>query len=119
MTQNPQVVKSGSIARPETKCSDQVLAVLKAEGITPQELDHMLSSAAITSLRNMNRRFHNWLFRYQVKEGIVNKMFMHPPEHDRVPEWDQHWKCNGKGCKECGWSGEVPLQSIAQHGNKG
>ena len=99
------------------KCSEQVQRVLEAEGISPPALEKMIASAAITSLRGMNRRYHDWLFLFQARDGILNKMFKHLPEHDRVPEWDQHWKCNGRGCKECQWSGEVPLQSIAQNGN--
>jgi hypothetical protein len=86
--------------------SDAVQQVLKAEGITPQELEEMLSRAAITSLRGANRRFHHWLFR--VEDDRVYDMFGHVKEMDSVKRWATHPDCNGQGCKDCLWSGVVP-----------
>lgn len=84
---------------------------MRAEGISPAELDHMVAHAAISSLvEGFNRRFHNWLF--EVRQGEVFRMRefdMKTLGRDRgngsmCEECEQ---CEGAGCKDCGWIGEV------------
>lgn len=86
--------------------SDQVKAVLKAEGYTPHYLEYMLRHGAITSLRGASRRYHHWLFRLQGQKVV--KMFAHYTEMDSAVAWEDCTSCEGRGCKACGWSGQIP-----------
>jgi hypothetical protein len=69
----------------------------------------MLRSAAIyTREEGCNRRYHHWLFKTKGEE-VVDMRTLWTQEvgrgKDRVME--EHEGCEGQGCKECGWSGQV------------
>lgn len=88
--------------------SHKILEVLKAEHISPEELQYMLMHAAITSLHGCNKRYFNWCF--LMSDGVLKKM-----QHADVVEVGQgetrmledHEECGGEGCRQCGWSGQV------------
>jgi hypothetical protein len=93
--------------------SQKVLRVLEAEGISEEELEHMVTHAAPATNERGNRRFHHWLFSIQSGTGLVMNM-----SHWEVPKevhqgseemetFDEHEPCEGEGCKGCGWTGEV------------
>jgi len=90
------------------RISTKVLKVVQAEKISPDELLMMLRAAAFTSLRGCNLRYFQWLF---VRKGDV-LLDMQRVElmeigrgQDRMLE--EHEACDGDGCRQCGWSGQV------------
>lgn len=88
--------------------SDQVKKVLKAEKISLEELQKMLSEAAITSQRGYNRRYFEWLFVY--KNDEVEKMIRQKTiilGRGEYVQYEEHDPCSGSGCRGCGWSGEI------------
>lgn len=93
------------------RISDAVLDVLEDKGITHQQLDEMVSKAAITSLLGANRRYHQWFFVVGAgKNPMVEKMFYVPRNHESVKSWKIHSDCFGWGCQECNWFGAVPAK---------
>lgn len=88
--------------------TSKVLKVLKAEKISPDELMTMLTEAAFTSLRGCNLRYFQWLF---LKRGevLVDMQRVDLVEigkgQNRMME--DHDECDGEGCRECGWAGQV------------
>ena len=84
----------------------QVRDVLKAEGITPQELERMVAQGALTRVHGATRRYHNWLFEIN-QDGSVERMCRYLPGDEHVREWENHADCFGWGCPTCGWRGEI------------
>lgn len=88
--------------------SDKVLRVLQAEKISADELYHMLDSVAFTSLRGCNRRYFQWLFRIdgnQLQDMQRVELVEVGRGRDRMLE--EHEPCEGQGCRDCGWAGQV------------
>lgn len=88
--------------------SGKVLRVLKAENISPDELYRMLDDVAFTSIRGCNRRYFQWLF--TVKNNVLQDMQRADVvEVGRGPNrmLEEHEPCNGEGCHDCGWVGQV------------
>ena len=88
--------------------SDQVLRVLSFERISEGELAEMLRKAAITRRRGFNRRYFHWIFK---TEGDV-LVAMQRLEVIGIGKGDtrmleDHDACEGQGCHECGWIGQV------------
>lgn len=86
----------------------EVQRVMEGEGISLDELQAMVERSAITSVRGFNRRFNDWIF--VVKNGVVCRM--QPIDMIEVGQgrdimYEPHTACLGRGCKECGWSGEI------------
>lgn len=88
--------------------SEQVKAVMLAEDITPQTLEEMVSRAALTTQRGANRRYYHWFMVYNAEEDKLEKLFQHLDCHAHLSRWVKHQACEGRGCPECLWSGEVP-----------
>jgi hypothetical protein len=88
--------------------SPKALRVLQAERISPEELMHMLNDAAFTSVRGCNLRYFQWLF---VKRGDVlqDMQRFELVEIGKGPNrmLEDHDDCDGEGCAECGWAGQV------------
>ena len=93
---------------PDLTCSDVVQDVLDGEDITLPDLQEMVLRGAITSLRGANRRYHHWFFEYDSKRNFVSRMFLHLPVMMDVSSWVSCTGCGSWGCKQCGWSGQVP-----------
>jgi len=90
----------------------KIKSVLKAEGISEEELERMLARSAICSDDGANRRFHNWLFEVESWPGRVRRMWKANPRYVGVDKnkgymAEPHDLCDGEGCVVCGWSGEV------------
>lgn len=86
----------------------KVLRVLQAEKISPEELYRMLDEVAFTSIRGCNRRYFQWLF--LVKDNMLQDMQrLDLIEVGRGPHrmLEEHEACDGEGCRECGWVGQV------------
>jgi hypothetical protein len=88
--------------------SAKALRVLTAEQISAEELYRMLDEAAFTSVRGCNRRYFQWLF--VVRDNVLRDMQLLEVVEvgkgkDRMLE--EHDACNGEGCRECGWIGQV------------
>lgn len=92
------------------KPNAEVVDVLKAENISPEEFQDMLKAAALTSHGLGNRRFHNWLF--SIKGGqcvAMNKWIREvtkPGSEDMVVHEDCDY-CDGAGCEHCDHIGQV------------
>lgn len=88
--------------------SRKVLRVLQEEQISPTELYRMLDELAFTSIRGCNRRYFQWLFQI-VGNQLQDMQRMDLVEigrgRDRMLE--DHDACDGEGCRECGWVGQV------------
>lgn len=98
----------------------QVERTIKSENIALEELDAMVKKAAITTHEFGNRRFHNWIF--DIKQGKVWKMVqdrevpvrivqssMSLTAHEDCPD------CEGDGCKECAYTGEVVVHYVVEN----
>lgn len=90
------------------KVSNKVLQVMKAEQISAEELDYMVKNAAITSLRDCNRRYFHWCF--LIKNGVLLDIQQTDPVEVGEGETrmlEEHEECNGAGCRECRWIGSI------------
>jgi hypothetical protein len=90
------------------KISEKVLKVLTVEKISPEELQHMLTEAAFTSIRGCNLRYFQWLFLKQA-DVLQDMQRVDLVEIGRGTNrmMEVHDPCNGEGCRECGWAGEL------------
>jgi hypothetical protein len=92
--------------------SQKVLRVLEAEGISEEELEHMVTHAAPATNERGNRRFHHWLFAINPVGSVLNMSRWEVPTrrvkavYDMVTH-DECEECEGQGCKVCGWTGEI------------
>ena len=92
------------------KASAEVLDVLKEEGISQEEFQSMLKSAALVTHGMGNRRFHNWLFRIRGDQCVAMNRWVReitrPSTEDMVVHEDcEH--CDGAGCEHCDHIGQV------------
>lgn len=96
------------------KLSEQVQAVMLTEGITTEELNTMVESAALTSHERGNRRFHLWVF--QMTGDTVQRMSRLLDVEATIPQQHlssgftvrvEHDPCESNGCKECGYAGYI------------
>jgi len=88
--------------------TDKVKRVLAGEKISPEELDYMLAQAAITSMRECNRRYYAWLFR--VEDNVLldmQRVDLVEVGHGPTAMLEEHDACNGAGCRACGWVGSI------------
>jgi hypothetical protein len=89
--------------------SEKVRRVMEGESISEEELAFMLDSAAITRLSGCNRRYHHWLMKVKDDVYVEDMIFASVIElgvgEQKVLE--DHEPCNGRGCHECGWRGEI------------
>lgn len=88
--------------------SSRALRVLQAEKISADELYQMLDEVAFTSIRGCNRRYFQWLFR--IEGNVLQDMqrldvIEVGKGRDRMLE--EHEACNGEGCRDCGWVGQI------------
>ena len=68
----------------------------------------MLDEVAFTSIRGCNLRYVQWLF--VLKDNVlVDMQQLDLVEIGRGQNrmLEEHDDCNGEGCKECGWAGQV------------
>jgi hypothetical protein len=82
--------------------------VVSGEGIPAEELAKMVENSAITRVRGFNRRYFHWLFSVQGDSLLAMQRF----EYAKVGKGDSfmyedHGACDGRGCKACGWIGQV------------
>lgn len=95
--------------------SEKVRRVMEAEGISEDELEHMIQHAAPTTNERGNRRFHHWLFAINPIGAVLNMSYMEVPVqyHQGTTDmeaYDECPNCEGHGCKACGWTGEVHVK---------
>lgn len=95
----------------EVTLHPSLLPLLLAEGIGEAEIQDMVHRSAIHSGDGCNRRFHNWLF--AVQDGqLVKMMTLEYRTIGRAYQGtgqveEECLKCEGRGCKFCGWRGVV------------
>lgn len=92
------------------KFSKQVSRVICAESISVGELATMIDRAAITSAyRGFNRRYNHWLFlvKYRYVERMALADALQEVSKSESYTIKTHDLCQGFGCKDCGWIGEV------------
>lgn len=91
--------------------SAQVKRVIKGEGISEAELDTMAKKAAINTHDRGNRRFHGWIF--DIQGNTLQRMtqdiqrIVRRQGSTNLTVHEDCEECDGDGCKECGWVGEV------------
>lgn len=90
--------------------TSQVGRLIEAEGISPDELQIMVESSAMCTGEGHNRRYHHWLF--DSIQGKVNRMFTQEAltvgkDSGKGFQMEDHERCDGLGCHECGYRGTV------------
>jgi hypothetical protein len=89
----------------------RVQRILREESITQTELGQIVARSAMHTLsEGFNRMYHHWLL-YVVK-GEVRDMQRTDITEVGVErgcgfQYSDHEDCEGQGCKECGWRGEL------------
>lgn len=88
------------------KLSEKVLKVMQEEKISPEELKYMIDHAARTQIRGCNRRYFHWVFKIE-NEAVEDMQLAQLKQegHGETSMLEEHVDCNGKGCKQCGWTG--------------
>lgn len=87
----------------------QVKTVCKQAGISELDLKDMARLSAPYTHRWANRRWRFWIFKIEVPSGTVLRL----ARADSAPPigfdvmYDECDLCDGGGCAECGWHGEV------------
>jgi len=90
------------------KLSEQVLRVICFERISEKELAVMLSEACITRLRGFNLRYFRWLFKVEGDELVsMQQVQVRETGSGDSRQMEDHDACEGRGCKACGWVGQV------------
>jgi hypothetical protein len=91
--------------------SEKVKTVCVVEGISEAELRTMVQlSSPLRGDDRANHRFHTWAFFIDKDTQQVTNMcrFGHTSVgHGRSPQLEECEHCQGEGCKDCGWRGEV------------
>lgn len=87
--------------------SDKVVRVCREESISQSELEYMLERAAMTSARGHNRRYFGWLFKVEGPKVTSMVTTASLETHADDVMYEEHEACGGKGCRDCGWLGEV------------
>lgn len=92
------------------KPSKRVIYVATQNNISPQELADMIRKSAIVTSQHGNRKYHNWWFVTTASE--VLSMVTGPPvklgnNRGKGYMGEDHDVCEGRGCKECNWTGEA------------
>jgi hypothetical protein len=88
--------------------SEQVLRVLRFERISEEELAKMLEKAAITRIRGFNRRYFHWLFKIQGDTLVeMQRVDIVEVGKGKTRMLEDHESCAGKGCRGCGWVGQI------------
>jgi hypothetical protein len=88
--------------------TDKVKRVLAGESISTEELEYMLAQAAITSMRDCNRRYYAWLFRVEGNTLLdMQRVDLVELGHGPTAMLEEHDACSGAGCRACGWVGSV------------
>lgn len=88
----------------------RVLNVIEANNIDMATLRYMIERAAIVKHPFGNRRFVDWVF--DIRGGVCHAMCRFDVlEVGKTGSqhfvYEDHVTCNGAGCAECGWSGQV------------
>ena len=104
----------------EYQLSPKVRAVMSAECIGEEEMQHMLSHSAISSITGGNRRFHHWLFLVNglQAQDMVRVEFSTVGE-DRGEGFteDVCFDCELneiRGCQACGWRGILHVWNLPE-----
>ena len=81
---------------------------LQAEQISEEEIQRMVRLSAQNSDGDCNRRYFDWLFKIEKNTLLVMRRAT-MMEIGKGPDsvYEEHDACDGKGCKSCGWIGEV------------
>ncbi len=86
----------------------QVLRVMAETAITMDELEVMITRAAIISDIRGNRRYHNWLMWVDgINVLFLCKLHMTQIGHGHNMAEEECQECEGEGCIDCGWVGLV------------
>lgn len=87
--------------------SGRVMKILKAEGISTEELYHMVEHAAMCSIRGCSRRYYQWVF-WLGNDSLKDMQHAEPLTvgEGEARMMETHEGCGGDGCRECGWIGE-------------
>ncbi len=85
-----------------------VQRVMDAEGISSDELEHMLERATITSKTGFNRRWYHWMFAVSDSEVVrMASTEVREVGRGRDKMHEDCEDCSGSGCKTCGWHGSI------------
>jgi len=91
--------------------STTVLRLLCAEQISDEQIAIMLDSASLTRVRGANRRYFHWLFRVEGDEVLWMQYFdlveVDQQDKDKIRMLEDHDTCEGAGCHDCGWVGQI------------
>lgn len=90
------------------RLSSQVKRVMTQAEISQDTLVVMLSKSAVIRHPRGNRRYHDWVFDLDQTKVLRVTKIKHPVilEGDSAM-YDACEECDGNGCIDCGWSGEV------------
>lgn len=90
------------------KLSDKVLRVLKGERIPVPKFLSMVRQAALFNKEGFNRRFFDWLLLVDGDSVLdMRKINLMEIGKGNSKCSEEHDSCEGKGCKSCGWSGQI------------
>lgn len=88
----------------------QPLRVINGEGIGLEELQEMLVRSAPLTHEWANRRWKNWIFKVNLPSMEVHRMASFSTYEEgggRDFMFEECEDCEGEGCSECGWHGQV------------
>jgi len=83
--------------------SEKVKVILEAENIAVEELQRMVYSSAISA--HGHRRYFQWLFKIEGDEVVSMELDTVIDGDGEDLQYSDCEKCEGIGCKQCGWSG--------------
>lgn len=88
--------------------SEKVTRVIESEHISATELAYMIRHAAISSIRSCNWKYFHWCFQV-VGDQLLDMQRVKMMELGRGPHRvvEEHEKCLGEGCHQCGWVGSI------------
>lgn len=96
------------MAQPKYILAPQVQRVMAETAITMDEIEVMITRAAIVSHPHGNRRYHSWVM--WVKGDNVMwlcKNHLTQVGHGQDMAQEECQECEGEGCAYCGWVGLV------------
>ena len=91
------------------KLLNQPIRVAQAEKISAEELEHMIKHSAPLTHDWANRRWMHWIFDVDMEGSVLKRMAYKEAQGSSGSNfmYEDCEHCDGAGCKQCGWHGEV------------